>query len=349
MTLWHDLIKTYAQHPIEAPGLKVITLAQWALESGFGTSALARDHLNFGGLKFRARVNFGRENNPLATPVDYTAHDGDDTYCAFGSLENFIDGYWAFISNTPIYEGWRDEAEDPSGYISLLRARGYAQDPDYVSKVLEIAPRIRREIDDLGLAQLFSGIDMNPGQRRKVAIVRGHNSSAKGAFSPFLDTSEWDFNRRIFRMMDGAADEYGIELREFLRPAGLGYSDEISAAYTAADAWEPELVMETHFNSATPAALGCEMLYWTTSTNGRILAAAVQNGVIEEFDFRDRGIKGRTTGRGSTSLKASRYPTILTEPFFGSSQSDCAKILSHGEDALARAYLIGLRDALTAI
>mmetsp|Transcript_22993 Transcript_22993/g.38819 ORF Transcript_22993/g.38819 Transcript_22993/m.38819 type:complete len:350 (-) Transcript_22993:188-1237(-) len=349
MSLWHDLIKTYGQHSIDAPGLKVITLAQWALESAFGTSPLAQDHLNFGGLKFRARVNLGRENNPLATPVDYMAHDGEDTYCAFGSLEDFIDGYWAFIDNTTIYGGWHDEAEDPSGYINLLRSRGYAQDPNYVAKVLAVVPRIRREIDELGYAQLFSSVDMSPGTKRKVAVVRGHNSSSKGAYSDFLGSSEWDFNRRIFQHMHRASDEYELELREFLRPPGMSYADEIATAYSEADAWEPEIIIETHFNSADPTGHGTEMLYWGTSTTGEKIARAVQQAVLDEFGLPDRGIKGRTSGRGSTSLKASRYPTILTEPFFGSSQSDCAKILNHGEDALARAYLIGLRDALDQI
>ncbi|CAN0587768.1 unnamed protein product, partial [Ectocarpus sp. 12 AP-2014] len=132
----------------------------------------------------------------------------------------------------------------------------------------------------------------------------------------------------------------------FFRERQSSYSAEIATAYAAIDAWAPTAILELHFNAANGAASGTEMLYFTTSRKGKLLADKVRMAVLEAFGFNDRGSKGRTTGRGATSLKASAFPTILTEPFFGDSPSDCARMLSAGEEALARAYLIGARDAM---
>ena len=74
------------------PNLKSIVLAQWILETGRGKSSLARNHYNFGGLKWR------KEMAVMARPVSYEAHDGKTEYVKFSSAENFIEGYWHFIN-----------------------------------------------------------------------------------------------------------------------------------------------------------------------------------------------------------------------------------------------------------
>lgn len=345
--LWEDLVKEYAATPIKAPRLKIVTLAQWALESGFASSELAREHNNFGGLKFRARVNRGRETDPLATPVDYQAHDGEDVYCKFGSLGDFILGYWAFIENGSMYDGWEAYGDDASGYIGHLKKNGYAGDPAYVGKVLDLLPRIRRMVLDLGLSTAFVE-DLEPERRTPVAILIGHNSVAKGAYSERLDVSEWVYNQSVFAEMRDREAEFGLELRQFFRKKNArGYAAEIKEAYTAIDAWDPAAILELHFNAASATATGTEMLHLDGSTKGAILAGAVQNAVVEGLGLRDRGLRARVrSDRGGTSLVAARAPTILTEPFFGSSRYDCERMLDVGHEGLARAYLIGIRDAL---
>jgi N-acetylmuramoyl-L-alanine amidase/Peptidase family M23/LysM domain/Mannosyl-glycoprotein endo-beta-N-acetylglucosaminidase len=111
--LFSDLVKTYAATNIEFSHLKAITLAQWILESGRGSSLLAKDHLNFGGLKWRD------EMSGFATPVDYQASDGPDKYCKFTSLEAFIKGYWHFIERDP-YKGWRDNVQPAEQFIRFI-------------------------------------------------------------------------------------------------------------------------------------------------------------------------------------------------------------------------------------
>ena len=103
MPAHNELIKrlasVYVGERIRHPKLRDVTMAQWLLESGRGTSGLATEHLNFGGLKWRP------EMIGFATKVEFEAHDGVDFYCKFATLENFINGYWRFLERAP-YSGW---------------------------------------------------------------------------------------------------------------------------------------------------------------------------------------------------------------------------------------------------
>jgi N-acetylmuramoyl-L-alanine amidase len=128
-----ELAKIYSKATIEFPNLKAVTLAQWILESGRGTSVLFKDYHNAAGMKWR------EEMAPFGKPVKYGAHDGDDTYVFFNSLEDFTKGYWRFIDRSP-YAGWREHAGNPEAYITFLKKCGYAEDPNYVSKVISLIP-----------------------------------------------------------------------------------------------------------------------------------------------------------------------------------------------------------------
>ncbi len=142
MTLWDDLITAYNTTNLASvfsslnisdvptanhSGLKVASLSQWILESARGTSLLATNHLNFGGLKWR------NELEGFATRIEYDASDGPDYYCKFASLNDFIRGYWKFITRSP-YTGWEDRSDSPSAYIEFIGSI-YATDPNYITKV----------------------------------------------------------------------------------------------------------------------------------------------------------------------------------------------------------------------
>ena len=127
-----DLSKAYGWAEIEFPVLKPVTLAQWIVESGYGRSALARDHLNFGGMKWRS------EMTGFAAPVVYNAHDGEDKYCKFSSIGEFIRGYWRFIDRSP-YAGWRNHSVSGEAFISFIGPI-YATSHLYADTVLQLLP-----------------------------------------------------------------------------------------------------------------------------------------------------------------------------------------------------------------
>lgn len=153
MSIWNDLVSNYKNSDLSVifsnlgvldvetsdySTLKVASLAQWTLESGRGTSVLATKHFNFAGLKWRD------EMKNFATKVHYIDSVGEpDYYCKFTSLENFIIGYWKFITRSP-YTGWQDYISSPQDYIGFLKSKGYAGDPDYITKVVKLFPEARQ-------------------------------------------------------------------------------------------------------------------------------------------------------------------------------------------------------------
>jgi Mannosyl-glycoprotein endo-beta-N-acetylglucosaminidase/N-acetylmuramoyl-L-alanine amidase len=151
MPSWSDLVAAARSAVIPAPALRAVTLAQWALESGRGSSELARVHGNFAGLKWRP------EMEGFATKITYGAHDGVDFYSAFASAAQFIKGYWRFIGRS-VYDGWRDHADDPAGYVAFLKSRGYAGDPNYTSKVLALLPEAEALLGPGGGAETGGGV-----------------------------------------------------------------------------------------------------------------------------------------------------------------------------------------------
>lgn len=124
---WEHLIEV-VKNDSRKDALKIAMFSQCILESARGTSKLAKEHLNYAGLKYR------KELEGLAEPVDYNAHDGVDTYCEFKSDEDFVAGYWAFIGRSP-YAGWEEHTDSPEAYLSFIKSKGYAEDPNYVDQL----------------------------------------------------------------------------------------------------------------------------------------------------------------------------------------------------------------------
>lgn len=353
MSGWSGLISTYRDVDNVAPALKIVTLAQWILESSRGESYLAKKYLNFGGIKYRKRMK------DYATPIDYTGSDGvEDIYCKFANVKNFIDGYWHFIASGP-YDGWEKYRDDGAEYIKHIFRSGYAQDPNYVMKVLALSDEAEKllglvadvdvgdgEITDESSPQEANASTSSAGVLGRLAILVGHNLSAKGAFAgPPISRFEFDFNTDVANIMNSESQHYNLVSKVFYRPAGLAYSVEIERAYNQIRAWNPSCVLELHFNSS-PGATGTEMLYRQGFVAARELARNVQEETLTLLGLTNRGVKPLSPGdRGYQSVASLQtVPTILTEPFFGSSSADCARMGAIGRSALARCYLRGVRD-----
>lgn len=345
MSSWSDLIAYYRAAGSPSPSLKVATLAQWIIESGNGTSDLATKHLNFAGLKFRARMT------GHATPVDYTGSDGvPDTYCKFDDVESFVNGYWHFVASGP-YGGWEEFDDDGAGYIRHLALHHYAQDPDYLPNVLKRFERASALLNASAVGSAEHGSGAHDTSLARVGVVVGHNRVARGAVAVApINRFEYEYNAKVASLMKSAAAEYNLAMEVFLRePQAGGHTAEVRAAYAAVEKWRPDCAIELHFN-ATAGASGTETLHRRDSSEAARLAHHVQDAVVHVLKLSDRGLKPKSASdRGAGSLFAlNKVPTILAEPFFGSSAFDCQRLAVVGEKALARAYLIGLRDWATA-
>ncbi len=106
-------------------------IAQSLHESGRGTSELALTKNNFNGMQFRD-VHKDIEGT---SPYRYcSSSDGilTDYVCA-NTPQTYLKCYLAFI-NRERYQGW-ENTDTPYNFIKHLYERGYATDPNYMSKV----------------------------------------------------------------------------------------------------------------------------------------------------------------------------------------------------------------------
>lgn len=139
-----ELTRVYKHTEIEFPHLRAISLAQWAVECGWGKADLARLHRNYAGMKWRTQMN------EYATPVSYEAHDGKERYCKFADDGLFIQGYWARYDILSAYSGWRAAAKDPITFINFVGPIWLGltkqQNQEYVRKVLGVYELRTKEI-----------------------------------------------------------------------------------------------------------------------------------------------------------------------------------------------------------
>lgn len=113
----------YAKRASLGTGLLIsVILAQWAHETGFGTSAVALNANNHGGIKYS-------EGNSIA--------DGKyGAYASYGSLDQFVQDYIRVI-NLSYYKSVR-AAKTPESQIAEFGKSPYAEDTAYASLVLGI-------------------------------------------------------------------------------------------------------------------------------------------------------------------------------------------------------------------
>ena len=187
-----------------------------------------------------------------------------------------------------------------------------------------------------------------PGARR-LAIVVGHTAARPGAraVAPIAQ-NEYPFNREVARRIEQTAANRGIAARVFLRD-GVG----IAGAYQAAAAFQPHAIIELHFNSfSNPAVRGTETLCDAASAPAKQLAAAVQAAMVRALDrggSADRGVKQLGPGdRGHRNVtEAPSVPSVLVEPFFGSSEADC-RLVADRLAAYSEALVTGFEAFVTA-
>lgn len=133
---FETLLRIYRDTPVDFPQLKPVTFSQWAKESGWGRSNLAKKFKNYGGAKWRTYMA------PYATPVTYSAWDGISQYCHFGSQTDWIKGYWARFDLEPAYKGWRKHTENEATFMRFVGpiwlGMGTKAGDDYVRDVIRI-------------------------------------------------------------------------------------------------------------------------------------------------------------------------------------------------------------------
>ena len=300
--LFRRLTTVYLGEAIRYPKLRAVTLAQWALESGRGGSVLARDHYNFGGLKWR------KEMTPYATKVKYAAHDGEDFYCKFATLENFIAGYWAFLNRTP-YSGWEANVATPEKFIRFIGPT-YAPRPDYADAVLALVPEAEALLADVEKAEVAAVkpavvpaslgaivIDPGHGGTSDVSGSSGNNAISASNVKEKKLTLDFALILRDELLRQAAARNETVQV-VLTRTTDVNVTGKARAAM--AFDHKAKLFLCIHFNGAKTATIRGAETFYRAKENDNInleadmeFAGAVQKALFTALKTLDPGAKDR--------------------------------------------------------
>lgn len=143
----------------EAAGRKLglspdLLLAQAALETGWGQHIIRRHDGGLSHNLFGIKAGADWEGDSVSVSTlefdNGIAHRRIAPFRAYGSFEESFNDYVEFLRGHPRYEAALARSRDPRAYITALHRAGYATDPRYAQKVLDI---MRSEIRELKVAE----------------------------------------------------------------------------------------------------------------------------------------------------------------------------------------------------
>ncbi|MBY4675926.1 flagellar assembly peptidoglycan hydrolase FlgJ [Marinobacterium arenosum] len=122
-----------------------VLLAQAALETGWGKHMVRREDgsnsYNLFNIKADRRWDGERASVSTLEYRDGIAQREQAAFRAYGSYQESFDDYVAFLKENPRYQQALHQAADPEAYLQELQQAGYATDPAYADKIIEIARR----------------------------------------------------------------------------------------------------------------------------------------------------------------------------------------------------------------
>jgi N-acetylmuramoyl-L-alanine amidase len=302
--LLQKLSNAYRVAHIQFPALRAVTLAQWMLESGRATSELAKQHNNFGGLKWRS------EMAPHATKVRYTAHDGEDDYCEFATVEKYIAGYWAFIARAP-YHGWEQHAGSAQDFIRFIGPI-YTPSATYADKVLALLAEAKALLNANGVPNAVPAgptVHAAATDLGSIVIDPGHGgahnvsgSSANNATS-FSGAKEKDLTLDFCRILRAQLVAQAQSANERINVVMTRDSDiNPTGAERARMARDnnAKLFLCLHFNGSANATVRGSETFYRAAQNGNLnlnddmaFARDVHGALIAAMKALDPGAKDR--------------------------------------------------------
>jgi N-acetylmuramoyl-L-alanine amidase len=158
----------------------------------------------------------------------------------------------------------------------------------------------------------------------KTALIVGHTELRKGACSPHGLPCEWDFNNMVAEHVRALVD-VGVH---HYSSYNYGYTQMVRTSAKETDPLDYKLVLELHYNAASPSANGCEALYYFKNQRGAKIAERFCELYVDCIGGKNRGAKAlyRPDQRGYGAVYYRRPTTIILEPFFGTNQEDVERI-----------------------
>lgn len=118
-----------------------VTLAQSALETGWGTHVVANAYFGIKAGAGQPSVTATTSEVVNGQPIAVQAN-----FCSYASFDDAAMGYGKFLRNNPRYHLAFTHIDDPEAFAQAVANAGYATDPNYGTKLVSI-------IRDNGLEQ----------------------------------------------------------------------------------------------------------------------------------------------------------------------------------------------------
>jgi peptidoglycan hydrolase FlgJ len=158
-----EFVRALAPHA-EAAGKRLgvdpnLLLAQAALETGWGKHMIrANGDNSYNLFGIKAGSSWTGEKMKVSTTeyVDGVARKEKAPFRAYDSYAHSFNDYVDFLQSRSRYAPALRNAEDPAAYIRSLQKAGYATDPKYADKVLNI---MNNQIRELRMSQAAGGSD----------------------------------------------------------------------------------------------------------------------------------------------------------------------------------------------
>ncbi len=129
-----------------------LILSQAALETGWGKHMIRKPNGDNSFNLFGIKANHGWQGD-VASVKTLEYHNGvaqpqRANFRSYGSYEESFNDYVNFIQGQSRYHNALSDSQAPDHYVRELQRAGYATDPDYANKILNIAERHFNHVDD---------------------------------------------------------------------------------------------------------------------------------------------------------------------------------------------------------
>jgi N-acetylmuramoyl-L-alanine amidase len=159
------------------------------------------------------------------------------------------------------------------------------------------------------------------GHSRRAATSSGYDGGAVSV----NNTSEKEYNTLLAKEIERILVENFIDCKVYDDYKYDTYSKAMDYIASKLKEDNVTLAMELHFNSSEGEAKGREMLYWHSSKEGKSVSSRILDEIGVLFPkSNNRGLKPvKSSGdRGGQFLVKTHCPSVIVEPFFGSSEED---------------------------
>lgn len=147
------------------------------------------------------------------------------------------------------------------------------------------------------------------------AIVIGHHQNEQGAFSPYLQKSEYLYHSEVASYLE----KMGFDV--YNRSGKGGYKTQMQELAQRMNPKNYSLVLELHFNAFNGVANGCESLSYAGNDYTALIGASYCDFITKRYGNYNRKNKAISEGKnGYWFLHYQNAPALILEPFFGDNE-----------------------------